>query len=72
MRRMKRKMKKMKSMRKPWMLQRRRQKHQTVSIQGVQVNSGKGEIPHLSSPSRPCDPPTDGLAVIAFPTTTAF
>lgn len=44
MRRMKRKMKKMKSVRKPWMLQRRRQKHQTVSIQGVQVNSGKGEI----------------------------
>lgn len=42
MRRMKRKMRKMKSVRKPWMLPRRRQEHQMVSTHRVLKNSVEG------------------------------
>lgn len=65
---MKRKMKKMKSVRKPWMLPRRRQKHQTVSTQGVQVNSGKGEIqPPVQPFPCPCNLPAGLTGHLCLP-----
>lgn len=64
---MKRKMKKMKNVRKPWMLPGR-QKHQTVSTQGVQVNSGQGEIqPPTSSPFLPSSLPAGLTGHLCLP-----